>query len=86
MKELNYYKERGLLSTNDVFQYLKKTFVHTNRTWDFYVDWKKVFSNYKKYKIEFNILNSLCDSKNFDKDLEELLIKYPEITEVFQHL
>lgn len=45
----------------------------------FYVDFKKVYSNADSMKIELNILNSLIGSKNIEVELEEILIRYPEV-------
>lgn len=53
--------------------------IDTNRGYDFFVDWSKIQQNVEKYKVEFNILNSLIGSKNFRKDVRSLLEKYPEI-------
>lgn len=44
----------------------------------YYVDFKKVFNNIDKIKIELNILNSLIGSKNIEKDFENIILKYPE--------
>lgn len=56
--------------------------IDTNRGYDFFVDWKKVEKNIKRYKVELNILNSLIGSNSFDNDLKKLLAKYPEIIPV----
>ncbi len=45
----------------------------------YYVDFKKVYGNIEKIKIELNILNSLIGSKNIESDFENLIIKYPEV-------
>lgn len=47
--------------------------------YSFYVDFKKVYSNADSMKIELNILNSLIGSKNIEVELEEILIRYPEV-------
>ena len=41
-----------------------KTFRDSISTYDYYVDFKKVFANVEKFKVELNILNSLIGSKN----------------------
>lgn len=44
----------------------------------YYIDFKKVYRNIDKIRIELNILNSLIGSKNIEKDFENLIEKYPE--------
>lgn len=55
------------------------TFRENIATYDFYVDFKKVYSNVDSIKIELNILNSLVGSRNIDEDFDDLLTKYPEV-------
>ncbi|MFW6173296.1 MAG: type II restriction endonuclease [Elusimicrobiota bacterium] len=56
-----------------------ETIIDTNRDHKFFVDWEKVKNNVDKHRIEFNILNSLIGSEDFDKDLMNILSKYPEV-------
>lgn len=46
------------------------------------MDWEKVKKHVEKYKVEFNILNSLIGSRKFDEELKYLLENYPEILPV----
>lgn len=46
--------------------------------YEYYTDFKKVFSNVDGLKIELNILNSLIGSRNIESDFETILTKYPE--------
>lgn len=46
--------------------------------YEYYVEFKKVFENAEKFKIELNILNSLIGSKNIETDFENIIKKYPE--------
>lgn len=55
-----------------------KSLIDTNRGHEFFVDWDKVKQRIEQNKIELNILNSLIGSKNFNKDLENVLKRYPE--------
>ena len=43
----------------------------------YYVDFKKIYKNVDKIKIELNILNSLIGSKNIEEEFQNILIKYP---------
>ena len=55
------------------------TFRESIATYDYYINFDKVYSNVDDIKIELNILNSLIGSKNIKEDFNILLIKYPEI-------
>lgn len=48
-------------------------------TYEYYIDFNKVYMNVDKLKIELNILNSLIGSNNIEKEFEILLQKYPEV-------
>lgn len=48
-------------------------------TYDYYVNYNKVYRNVDAIKIELNILNSLIGSKCIEKEFMELLGKYPEV-------
>ncbi len=86
MKQLKFYFERGLHNPSEVFNYFVENILPINRTWDYFINWDKVFSNICKYKIELNILNSLCGSENFDEELKYILKNYPEVIKVFPTL
>lgn len=47
--------------------------------YDFYVDFKKVYTNVDSIKVELNIMNSLIGSKNIEADFRSLLERYPEV-------
>jgi type II restriction enzyme len=83
MKELLFYKSKELNNPSEVFNYFFKTILPENRTWDYFINWEKVFLGVEKYKIELNILNSLCGTNNFNEDFQKILNKYPEVINVF---
>lgn len=83
MKNLQFYKNKKLNSVDEVFNYFHQSLIPENRTWDYFINWEKVFSGVEKYKIELNILNSLCGSKDFKNDFVNILTKYPEVISVF---
>ena len=66
MKNLDYYQARSLKTPSAVFQHFVETITANNRTWDYFINWNKVYANVDQLKIELNILNSLCDSNDFD--------------------
>lgn len=47
--------------------------------YNYYIDFRKVYNNVDKIKIELNILNSLLGSQNIEKDFEKIVEKYPEV-------
>ena len=47
-------------------------------SYEYYIDFKKVFKNVNDIKIELNILNSLIGSQNIKEDFENIIEKYPE--------
>lgn len=51
-------------------------------TWEYYVDFPKVYSNVEKIKVELNLLNSLIGSEDIENEFKSLLSKYPEIIKV----
>ena len=48
-------------------------------SYNYYVDFEKVYENVDTIKIELNIMNSLIGSKNIKADFTTLLGRYPEI-------
>ncbi|MBP5468784.1 MAG: type II restriction endonuclease [Candidatus Riflebacteria bacterium] len=46
-------------------------------TFDYYVDFNKVYQNVENIKIELNILNSLIGSKNIKNDFNKIIKNYP---------
>ncbi len=54
------------------------TFTDSIYTYNFFIDFDKVYSNIDKIKIELNILNSLIGSSNIEDDFRSLIHKYPE--------
>ena len=56
-----------------------KTFRSSIATYDYYVDFQKVFRNVATMRVELNILNSLIGSKHIEEDFDRLLRRYPEV-------
>ncbi|MGN1276867.1 MAG: type II restriction endonuclease [Floccifex sp.] len=51
-------------------------------SYDYYIDFNKVYRNVDSIKIELNILNSLIGSKNIKSDFKTLIKRYPETVKV----
>ena len=54
----------------------------TIATWNYYVDFKKVYANLEKVKVELNILNSLINETNIEEKFKEIVTKYPDVLKV----
>lgn len=66
------------MAKRDFDEWLSK-FRSSISTYDYYVDFGKVYRNVDEVKIELNILNSLVGSKDIKTDFVNLLKRYPEI-------
>lgn len=66
------------MTNRDFDEWLSK-FRPSISTYDYYVDFGKVYRNVDEVKIELNILNSLIGSKDIKTDFVNLLKRYPEI-------
>jgi len=54
------------------------TFRRSINGYNYYTDFKKVYENAQKLKVEINILNSLVGSRNIEAKFDELISRYPE--------
>lgn len=77
-----YGKRLGTDSLEETIERFHETIIDTNRSYNFFVNWEKVEQHVDKYKIEISILDSLIGSRNFNKDLENIFKKYPEVLPV----
>lgn len=78
MKFLNVYKDMGLNTDSEVFNYFIDKLKYTNRTFDFFIDWGRVFHNVENIEVELNILNYLIGKSNIKRELEDIIARYPE--------
>ncbi|NWF98847.1 MAG: type II restriction endonuclease [Nitrospirae bacterium] len=84
MKDTILYKEvLGVSSFEDILKVFINSISNPQRTFNYFVDWEKIRRNVEKYKIEIGILGSIIGSNNIEKDLSNILLKYPEILPVF---
>lgn len=74
------YELFGFKSENNFFDTFFETLLKTNWTYQYFVDWEKVREKVRCYVKEISLLNSLTkiDSNERPKELEEILLKYPE--------
>src|SRR3989344_4736412 len=83
MANIQLYKKFFKLdSVREFTQEFQKTLVTTNRSFLFYVNWKKVKKNVDAIKTELSLLDSLINSKYLKQDFNKLLLKYPEVVKI----
>ena len=68
-----------LQNASELVNLFKETLITTNRTPEFFVDWKKVRENVDSIKIELSLWNSLIGSQKIETDFCNLIQKYPEV-------
>jgi type II restriction enzyme len=82
MPDLSFYENHfRATSPDEAFGH----FVAELRTYydaDYYVDWKKVFTNMERYRPELFLLSSLCSAPDKEQAARELLRKYPQVIPV----
>lgn len=61
------------------FEAWLNSFRESIATYDYYVNYEKVYKNVDAIKIELNILNSLIGSKCIEQDFLNVIEKYPEV-------
>ena len=79
MRRLSVYDRLKLDSNEDVFNFLMETLSDAIRTWDYFVNWDKVFQNSRELEIQLGIWDYLLGKEDFEKEFRFLLGKYPEI-------
>ena len=82
MKNIDSYREMGILSENAAFEYLLSSLKDTIRTYDFFVAWAKVLGKVSNIEIALNILNTLIGKDDAAGKLKELIKRYPEVVPV----
>ena len=58
----------------------------TIKSWDYFVNWKKVVKNYTDVETSLNLLNTLVGKDDIETSAKSLLTKYPEVMSVIPDL
>lgn len=66
-------------NAGEVFEHLISTLAKSNRKWDYFVDWTKVFENLQDAEMDLNTLNYLVGKEDAEAAFMELLRKRPSI-------
>lgn len=64
---------------NKDFTYLIKTLKSSIKTWEYFVNWNKVFKNSAELEIELNKLNYLLGKENLREEFDRLYRSNPDI-------
>ena len=82
------FKELGFTNFEEYTNHFFDTLLPSNKTYEYFVDWKKVKDAVNKYLDELSLLNSLTkiDSLKRKDYLYSLLVKYPQLVEVIPFL
>ncbi|MDD2504671.1 MAG: type II restriction endonuclease [Bacilli bacterium] len=51
-------------------------------TYDYYVDFEKVYKNVGKVEMQLNLLNYLIGKENIEQEFMRLIVEYPDVIEV----
>lgn len=69
-------------SDDSIFNYIINNLRHSNRTFDYFIDWSKVFQKVENIEIELNLLNYLVGKDDIKIKFKELIKRSPEIVNV----
>jgi len=75
-----------LTNDDELFDYIRNSFRKKITTWDYFVNWKKVFDNIKPIEKELNLLNYLIGKDDFEKETALLIKQYPSVIKAFPFL
>ena len=70
-------------SSEEVFKYLHETLIDTITSFDYFVNWEKIYDHVSKLEMDLNLLNFLIGKNNIDERLTQLLKQYPTVVKTF---
>ena len=76
----------NLSDDNKLFEYINKSFRNRITTFDYFVNWKKVFDNVNPIEKELNLLNYLIGKENIEEEIHKLIKQYPNVIKAFPFL
>ncbi|MDJ0736598.1 MAG: type II restriction endonuclease [Nostocaceae cyanobacterium] len=80
MKFHSIFQEKiNCTSPQDVFNYLKNNLTDSITTWDYFVNWQKVISNFEEIEIHLHTLNYLIGKNDIEAKLKNILQQNPRI-------
>ncbi|MEG1763168.1 MAG: type II restriction endonuclease, partial [Bacteroidales bacterium] len=76
----------NLSDEDKLFEYINNSFRNRITTFDYFVNWKKVFDNIKPIEKELNLLNVLVGKENIEQEIFNLIKEYPNVVKAFPFL
>ena len=75
------YEVLGYTSQEEYKEDFFNNLLPTNHSFNYFVNWNKVFKNVKQYSIEISILNSLSkvDEEDLEVEFRKIINCYPEV-------
>ncbi len=75
------YSKIGYSSLNEYSRDFLNTLLESNHTYEFYVNWDKVYDNLKNHLVEIGILNSLnkVQPNELETRFRDIIINYSEV-------
>ncbi len=70
-------------SSEEVFDYLHETLIDTITSFDYFVDWEKIYDHVSNLEMDLNLLNFLIGKNNIGERLSQLLKQYPSVVKTF---
>lgn len=64
---------------DEVFAYLMSSLKETIKSFDYFVNWKKVIKNYQDVETSLNLLNTLIGKEDIEQASLKLLREYPKV-------
>lgn len=74
-----YEKQLKVHTLDEVSTHFRETIIKTNRSPEFFVDWRKVKANVDSISKELALWSSLVNQRPIKKKFEELITEYPEV-------
>ncbi|WP_084790459.1 type II restriction endonuclease [Methanosphaera sp. WGK6] len=78
------YKQLGYNNFEEYYEDFQNNLLFNNHTYNYFVDWDKVFNKIKEYMIEISILNTLSkvDEKELESTFKKIILTYPEVVPI----
>jgi type II restriction enzyme len=76
----------NLPDDDKLFEFINKTFRDRITTFDYFVNWKRVFDNVNPIEKELNLLNYLIGKEYIEEEICKLIKQYPNVIKAFPFL
>lgn len=84
MKYSTIFENRlGCKDADQTFEFFKSNLIETISSFNFFVDWEKIYDNVSELEMDLNLLNYLIGKDDIKSRMETLLNKHPSIIRTF---